>query len=1133
MNLAERPYHNRAAALFAQICLGLLILFAAGCATVPRHPDPADPSADTAIQYLRADGIERLIRLDHEVYRGGSPTDDGLRALAREQVKTIISFQKEVPYAELAAKLGLRVVHLPLSVFTPPTGNEVLRFLDVVTDPAARPVFIHCRRGKDRTGAMSALYRMQVQGWPVDRAVTEMLRIGFDRKFASLYNFVTAYPQDRAASVTTPDQIILDQLQEGQRLLDADQALTALDVFQAVLLKHPALIAAHAGRARAMQQAGAPVEALEQLRHAMIVATSEADRVNVARLVIEMAFEAQALAEMPPYGYEIMRREWAVLRLHAAEDSQSLLRLGHIFQEGLYLALALEAMQRARGQLPETEIVLEHQISRIRGVRAHAPRSDTGKRLGLMETINRGELATLLIHELKVDRLRPMPATATWRDAQVISRTARGASDIEKTPHRDDIERVLALGIRGLERFPDHRFQPLAVVSRAEFALIFEDLLTRGLRDTTLPTRYLAQDYPFVDVDDGAWYQSAASLTSRLGLFAPAPDAPPQFKPMQPVTGVEVLQAFRLLHQRLDRRERAVVVVVDGLRAESLYMALDDGRLPHLQRLLRQQGVLRFDNCLAALPSVTLPNQTTIFTGVYPNRHGITGNEWFDRDLPEDQPFFQRRREYIKFGTEADPGLGRAWAFGGRPLHGNDMSSDVRTVFEAFHTAEASRGRSGSTAVVFNPVRRGADIIINPSYIDALVSLDFLPFINAYSWLDRSAMRSAVALLESDDPPELLSIWLPGMDGWSHANGPGPSGTAGDRQATYMEKYIDPLMADLTAVLEARGLLDETLILFVSDHGQSEAGGGRDHAIDVEQVYRTLAQSPYRVPLDSAGRLDINATAFDVVVMANSNGNAALVSVRAPGDTWQVAPAAADLQQLAELLLAEPYIARVVVPEVSTNHNEDVFQIWDKADDLITPRRIDTSDGNRMARRLQGLMGTSRSGNILIETVYPYFFAPAGSIYLGQHGRAEHTEDHVPLLIINPPEKRYLRVDASVKIVDVAPTLAGSLGFYEVLPSDGQDLLAPPEISISSHAEDQVVPAEKPFSILGFTHNSVGAAQVEWRVGAEGAFHPASGSDFWEVRLQLPAGRHPVFIRATATTGMQSVVRFYLRAEEG
>jgi arylsulfatase A-like enzyme len=904
----------------------------------------------------------------------------------------------------------------------------------------------------------------------------------------------------------------------------------ALSDYQSALQKNQESTEARLGLAQALSKTGDTSRALSELRQAMIRAGSQEERIRVARVTITILAEASIRGEIPSYGLDIAEREWALLELVGAEDQEILLRLGEIFQRGLMLSRSLEAFERARirGGLPRKDI--EMQVERIRAVHSYAPRSELGKKLGLMLQVNRGEVAALLIQELRVDRLRALHGSPTWQPTLEKPGPAPVVKDITESPHRDDITRVLAMGIRGLEPLPDQTFRPNAVVSRAEFVVILEDVLTRVTRDLTLPTKLLGKTPRFNDVRADAWYQSAADLARGLGLFEPSPGEAPTFKPLEPITGSETLQAFRLLRKRLDIRARIIVVVVDALRDESIYYPLDKGKLPHLSRLIQERGVVRFERCLSALPSITLPNHTTIFTGTYPGRHRITGNEWFDRSMDAGKPLYQRRREYVKYGTEEDPGLGRSWSFGGIPIHDMDLSPEVRTIYEAFKEAETKRGRKTLTAVVFDPVRRGADKIVNPDLLDAFISLNVLPFVNSYALMDKSAMKKAIELVKSDDTPELMGIWLYGLDGWSHAYGPGPAGGEEDRQAKYVSENIDPLVGDLMKALEERGLLDETVIFLVSDHGMADTIGKDEYAIDAEKVYRAFAGSPYTPPLDNEGHLDKYSTEFGVAVMANSNGNAALVSIRTPGADWKSLPTQADLEAVAALIIKEPYVSRIFFLGPKTPGNEPSIYRMTRGDGVPTILRLNQESEEHIIARALGLAGSNRSGDLLIEAKSPYYFAPWGSVYLGQHGRGEHLEDHIPLLILNPPGGRRHTVKSVVEIADIAPTVAGTLGFLDFLPSDGKDLLDPPRIFISSHAENQQVPAGQSISILGFVKDSVGIQRVEFRVGEEGVFNAAGGSSFWEAKVTLPPGRHAIFIRAVDETGLQSTVRFHLVA---
>ena len=131
--------------------------------------------------------LPNTYKLTDNLYRGAQPTDEGYKILAKMGIKTIISFRTHKPNKELIESLGMESVHIPLNpaLITP---AQMARFLQLVSDPEHQPVFIHCRHGSDRTGTMVAAYRMVIQKWSKQDALTEMKNpdFGFHRLFFTL-----------------------------------------------------------------------------------------------------------------------------------------------------------------------------------------------------------------------------------------------------------------------------------------------------------------------------------------------------------------------------------------------------------------------------------------------------------------------------------------------------------------------------------------------------------------------------------------------------------------------------------------------------------------------------------------------------------------------------------------------------------------------------------------------------------------------------------------------------------------------------------------------------------------------------------------------------------------------------------
>ena len=144
-----------------------------------------------------AGGIRRFAEIRPGLARGGEPGERGLRFLRSGGYRTIVSFLPSASESAWVVQSGMEYVHIPMrsGLFSaePPTEEQVRRFLSVVSDTTRYPVFIHCHAGKDRTGAMSAIYRMEVCGWTVDEALEEMNAFGFSGRYRKLRRYVEGY----------------------------------------------------------------------------------------------------------------------------------------------------------------------------------------------------------------------------------------------------------------------------------------------------------------------------------------------------------------------------------------------------------------------------------------------------------------------------------------------------------------------------------------------------------------------------------------------------------------------------------------------------------------------------------------------------------------------------------------------------------------------------------------------------------------------------------------------------------------------------------------------------------------------------------------------------------------------------
>ena len=137
-------------------------------------------------------------RLNDQYYRGEQPEGRDYADLAALGIKTVIDLQADgdnADEAKLVEAAGMKFYRIPMTTRQAPTDAQISEFLRIVNDPAQQPVYVHCKGGKHRTGVMTAIYRMEHDGWTGDQAFKEMkqYRFGADMLHPEFKQFVYRY----------------------------------------------------------------------------------------------------------------------------------------------------------------------------------------------------------------------------------------------------------------------------------------------------------------------------------------------------------------------------------------------------------------------------------------------------------------------------------------------------------------------------------------------------------------------------------------------------------------------------------------------------------------------------------------------------------------------------------------------------------------------------------------------------------------------------------------------------------------------------------------------------------------------------------------------------------------------------
>ncbi|MGI8639715.1 MAG: protein tyrosine phosphatase family protein [Pyrinomonadaceae bacterium] len=145
-------------------------------------------------------GLKNFNQISENFYRGAQPTKEGVKELAKMGVKTIINLRGESDLTRAeerwAKAAGVKFINIPLSNWFEPKAAQVQKVLDLIDDPKNQPVFVHCKRGADRTGIIVAVYRITRENWTARQANSEAKKFGFGWWQVWMKDYINDYYKD-------------------------------------------------------------------------------------------------------------------------------------------------------------------------------------------------------------------------------------------------------------------------------------------------------------------------------------------------------------------------------------------------------------------------------------------------------------------------------------------------------------------------------------------------------------------------------------------------------------------------------------------------------------------------------------------------------------------------------------------------------------------------------------------------------------------------------------------------------------------------------------------------------------------------------------------------------------------------
>lgn len=276
-----------------------------------------------------------------------------------------------------------------------------------------------------------------------------------------------------------------------------------------------------------------------------------------------------------------------------------------------------------------------------------------------------------------------------------------------------------------------------------------------------------------------------------------------------------------------------VILLVDGARGDLVQQLAADGRLPNIQKLFMEEGLV-VDKGLTVFPTTSTNAYQSFMTGLFPGHAGI----------PYLARYSRSENESIEYLSLKGIKIMNADLLNWYQLNDPDVPFQITQGSLFDHLPELR------TASVYSTFRRGADLY-TPRVPWGAAWDTFV--LGEHEKLDIRAYKRLKKLYEgpTDQIPHLSFTALLSTDVLAHLDG-----AKSPRVLAHYET-IDRMIADFWSLLERRGLADQTYLILVGDHGNhdiSQRSYLRERLIKQGVAIRSRhMRPPYELAINARG----------------------------------------------------------------------------------------------------------------------------------------------------------------------------------------------------------------------------------------------------------------------------------------
>ena len=152
------------------------------------------------------EGVPNLHRISPTLYRSEQPTALGMKNLEKLGIRTVINLRAFNDDEDEVKGTSLRTERVKILTWRI-DDKHVIEVMRMLKKTENGPFLIHCQHGADRTGLMSAMYRILEQSWTPEDALKELIDggYGYHSMWKNIVRYVRSVDADKLREAIESD----------------------------------------------------------------------------------------------------------------------------------------------------------------------------------------------------------------------------------------------------------------------------------------------------------------------------------------------------------------------------------------------------------------------------------------------------------------------------------------------------------------------------------------------------------------------------------------------------------------------------------------------------------------------------------------------------------------------------------------------------------------------------------------------------------------------------------------------------------------------------------------------------------------------------------------------------------------